>query len=430
MLTVGSRIVSKVVDLDYEGQGVIKHEGVVIFVKGLIDEEVAEVEITQLKKNFGQGKIVQIIEKSPHRITHHFKLGSLDLLHLSPLKQLQWQIKTTKESFKKIAGIDVEIKHIISNQQTNHYRNKTVYHVMNEPFLTLGLYDDTNSELMPVSDFILADHKTNEILKYLSLNKVLINPEVLKHIIFRTNLDQEVLITLVALERSFLGKVELVEKLKKIPKVKGITLNIKDNPKNILGKESIVLYGDNRIIERIGSYELMINDRSFFQVNLPVITDAYQLIKDKLNSNLHVIDAYSGIGSIGFFISDKTRKVTMIESNPEATEMANLVKEKYHLEHVDVILGRAEEIMKHLSAEALILDPPRNGLMPELITEILSQNYQQIFYLSCDVKTLARDIKLLNEKYEILEVVPIRMFFHTTELETLVMLKNKQILYY
>jgi len=426
MLTVGNVIRGVAVDLDYQGQGVVRHDNYVIFVKGLIDGEEAEIKITKLNKNFGQGVVLKLTKISKHRVSHKDEvLGSCDMIHVDPIKQLEWQVRITEETIRKIGKIDYKIEHILSNNITSNYRNKNVFHVMEEPFLKLGLYDLSGRNLIPVDSFVLADEKTNEVLKYISENSVLIDPNKLKHIAFRTNLKKEILITLIATEDHFLGKGELLTKLKKIPNVVGITLNIKDNPKSILGKVSKVLYGENLITEPIGSMEMLISDRSFFQVNLPVIQMAYQMIKERIEDNQYIIDAYSGNGSIGFYLSDAASKVVMVESNIESVEMARLIKDKYNLDKVEVIDAKAEEIIKLLDADVLIVDPPRNGLMPDFIETVLTKSFKQIFYLSCDAKTLARDLVELSKAFEIEDIVPIKMFYHTSELETLVILKKK-----
>ena len=424
MLTVGSHIEGHCVDLDFQGQGVIKHDGYVIFVKGLLEEEVAVIEITQLKKQFAEGKIIKLLKPSLQRVSDVSHLGSLDLKHVYPIKQLDWQIKTTKETIRKVAKMDVKVDHIITDNQTNHYRNKTVYHVMPQSFLKLGLYDDKH-QLVPVDHFVLADKKTNDILKMISGWQIRVDSNILKHVAIRTNPKGEALVTLVATQSKFQGLEQLLEHLKTIEDLSGITLNIKDQPTHILGSKSYTLFGDNRIIEPILGYDIPINDRSFFQTNYPVMLMAYHYIKAHLPKGLSIIDAYSGVGSIGFFLSDVASKIQMIESNIENIQVAQEVIETYGLNHIEVIHGQAEKVVSSLEADVLIVDPPRNGLMPELVFSMIEKPFKHLVYMSCDVKTLSRDLGLLQTAYSVEEVIPIKMFFHTTEMETLCFLKRK-----
>jgi 23S rRNA (uracil1939-C5)-methyltransferase len=426
MLTVGDIIIGKAIDVDYEGQGVVKHEGYVLFVKDLLLDEEAKIKITQIKKSFGQGVVLDIIKKSEHRFTHpQTILGACNLLHMDPQEQLNWQRKTTIETFKKIMHETIDVEETITDGKDMHYRNKSVFHVMDKPYLSLGLYHAKEMKLIEISHFVLADEKTNEILYLLNFQKVIIDSKVLKHIVIRTNPKKEALITLVATKTKFTGLDKLIQLLQKIDQVKGITLNISLSDNEILGDKSYTLFGENLLTEPIGDKDIYINDRSFFQINLNVIETVYDIIKKNILINQVVIDAYSGVGSIGYYIVEKTKKLIMIESNQDAVDMAKLTREKYQLNNVEMILGRAENLIKEHQADVLIIDPPRNGLMPELLETLKQETFKQIFYLSCDAKTLARDLNTLRDIYHIEKVYPIRMFYHTTSLETLVILRKK-----
>ena len=425
MLTVGDVITGTIIDVDYNGQGVVRYDNYVIFVKGLLQDEEAKIKITHIKKRFGQGIPFEIIKRSVYRVSHPQSiLGSCDLLHMHKEQQLQWQKHITETTLSKIMKVSLSIEETITDGKDMHYRNKSVFHVMNKPYLSLGLYHKDEFRLVEVTSFVLADEKANQILNHLNFNKVIIDPKVLKHIVIRTNSNQEALVTLVATEKRFTGLDKLVTHLLKIENLKGITLNITKDDRNILGEKSYLLYGENLLVESLNGVDVFINDRSFFQINLPVIKKVYELINDHIPMNSSVVDAYSGVGSIGYFLVNHLKKLTMIESNKEAVEMANKTKEKYQFDHVDILSGYAEEHINHLVADVLIVDPPRNGLMPSFISSINQASFKTIFYLSCDAKTLARDLNEITKVYHIEKVYPIRMFYHTTSLETLVILKK------
>jgi 23S rRNA (uracil1939-C5)-methyltransferase len=426
MLTVGNQIKVTAIDLDYLGQGVVKHEGYVIFVPKLLDTEEAIIEITKINKNFGEAKIIKLIKISQDRVTSsNQNLGSIEVSHMSIKKQLDFQIKTTTETLKKIANIDVNTSDIITDYQDKHYRNKVLFHVLEDKYLKLGLFDESNRNLVQVKNFVLANPKVNEVLEYLYTKKIEIDSKIFKHMIFRTNKNQELLITIVSLKPRFIGLNELINELILIQDIVGITLNIKDDHKSNLGKKSLILYKNNLMTQYIGNKQFYINDKSFFQVNSNVIEMVYSKIKKMMIPNQVALDLYSGVGSIGFFIQDQQKKVIMVESNQDSINMALMTKEKYNYQNVDIIKGFAEKEINELDGDILIVDPPRNGLFTELITEIINKSFKQIFYLSCDLKTLSRDLKLLTNHYEIVEVIPIKMFFHTNEFETLVMMKGR-----
>lgn len=426
MLTVGNRIKGLSVDLDYQGQGVIKHDGYVIFVKGLLDQEEALVEITKLRKKFGEAKIIEIIKKSiDRRDDVESILGSCDMVHMTEQKQLLWQKRITEETLKKITGLDLTVEDVITDHKARHYRNKSVFHVMEDRLLKLGLYQKDFYKLVKVDSFSLADEKTNEVLKLLNDSNIIIDSKILKYVVCRTNPKGEILVTLVAKSSDFLGLEKIMNVLKTVKNIVGLTLNMMDDQTSILGSKSYTMFGENRINEPLGGIDIFLDDRSFYQINPPVIEKAYALMKAHMKDNLSIIDSYSGVGSIGFYLADKAKKVVMIESNEEAIDNANLTKSRYAYHHIDVVLGRAEEVIDQYDADILIVDPPRNGLLPEFIDKILLKEYQQIFYLSCDAKTLARDLVSLHDKYHIESVYPLKMFYQTSSLETLVFLNKK-----
>ncbi len=426
MLTVGNKIVATAVDLDYLGQGVVKHEGYVVFVPHFLTGETAEIKIIKVKNQYAEGKIEQRLTSSNDRISHPDEIyGGADLLHLSDDAQCDWQKRITQETLKKIGGLDIEIEETITDFNSTHYRNKSVFHVMDSPMLKLGLYAADNSKLIQAKTYVLSDETTNQIISYLFDHPVIIDYKSFSHLVIRTNPEGKALVAIVTSKPLFKGQNDLVERLKTFKNIIGITLNIRDNPRHIMGPHSIVLYGENLITEPLGKMNVFLSDRSFFQVNLPVSMIVYDLIKRHIPKGKTIIDAYSGIGSIGFHLSDQAKQVIMIESNPESVLMANRIKDSYQFSHVEIICDQTENVMKRLSADVIITDPPRNGLMPEMVDEIIKSTAQQLFYVSCDVKTLARDLKMLGDQYEILKVYPVRMFPKTTEMETLAILKRR-----
>ncbi len=426
MLTVGSQIIGEVIDVDYKGQGVIKHEGYVIFVPKLLTNEVAKIEIVSLKKSFCIGKIIDIIHKSQERVHDDVSLDALDLYHMSLEEQLRWQQNITKVTFKKIADIDLELNPIIHDNKDVYYRNKSVFHIFNDHVLRFGLYDTTKNDLIEVDHYVLSDQVTNKILKFLVHKQFHIEKNALTHLVIRTNLKQELLITFVSKKEDVRGLNQIISELHAFEEIVGITLNINRNHKVILGDNSKIIYKGNLITERLNSLDIPISDQAFFQINLRVATKAFEVIKEDLKQTDIILDAYSGIGSIGYFIYDKVKKVIMVESNKQNIILAKDIKQRYMIKNVDIIHERAERFKTHQSIHKVICDPPRNGLMPEFIHMLKEAKPLKIYYLSCDVKTLARDILSLKDEYEIEYAYPIKMFYHTTSIETLVILKLKK----
>ncbi len=426
MIAIGDRIELTAIDLDYKGQGVCKPEGYVIFVPGLLPGERAIVHISRLNKRFGEGNIVKLLHISKDRTHDTSVLGSIDLYHLNNDKQIKWQVDTTKQTFKKIAHIDLEMTQTLHDNRFINYRNKSVFHVLPEPKLKLGLYKKDYT-LTQTPLFILADTLTNKFVNLFNRIEAPIEEGVLKHVVFRTNEKQQILITFVALKKEVKNLDKLVEKLAREKEVVGITLNIKDNDRLILGSVSKVLYGKNKIKQQLKPFEVTINDRSFFQVNWPMMRNVYEVMASHIPAHSKVTEAYSGIGSIGFTVYDKVSKLTMIESNKANVSMAKDIKKEHRLSHIDIVHAKAEYVIAEYEGDVLIVDPPRNGLYKRFIDQVLNMNFKRIIYLSCDVKTLARDIKLFINDYHVTHAYPIRMFPQTIAMETLIILDKNNV---
>lgn len=422
---VGERITVNCFEVDYNGNGVSRYNDLIVFTKGLLEDESALVEITKIKKSFLEAKIIKLKETNNKRRVNNYNLGSLDLYHVSEEYQLNWQIKTAINTFNKISDIDLEYKNnIIANEEFTNYRNKNVYHVLNSKNLELGMYDN-NYNLVKINNFLLASNISNEVLNYinnlnLNLNELANN---LKHIVIRTNNLNEVMIILVLKFRASVNN--LIEKLIDFPNVKSIYLNISKNPKHILGEKSYLIYGEKYLSEEVNGLKLYSDDQSFMQVNTNIASLVYKTISNYVNKNESVIDAYSGVGGIGLSLINKAKQVYLLESNESSVNISKKIIAENNIKNAEVLLGDVLNSIDNLVSDVLIVDPPRSGLNKNFIEKIIEKDFKTIIYLSCDLKTQARDYNLLKEKYEILNFYPIKMFYQTTSIENLIILKRK-----
>lgn len=412
-------------EVDYNGNGVSRYNNLIVFTKGLLVDEKAKVVITKVQKKFLNAKILNLITKNTDRKDLLHNLNALDLFHLNENMQNKWQITTTIKTFNKIAKIELDDNiNIISNNEYLYYRNKSVFHVLNNKQLTLGLYDN-DYNLVKVDNFLLSSKITNKALS--EINSLAFDLKHLqgnlKHIVFRNNQKQELMIILVL--NKLADVLELQNELTKISDVKSIYLNINKSNKSILGTESYLLFGKEFLIEEYDDIALPFNDQSFLQINTNIANQVYQIIKNHIPNNKIVIDAYSGVGGIGSIVSKNAKKVYLLESNLASVNISRNIVNDYNFKNIEVIQGDVIHTIKEIDGDILIVDPPRSGLNNKFIETILSKDIKKIIYLSCDIKTQARDIDLLSSKYEISNVYPIKMFYQTTSIENLIILNKK-----
>ncbi len=420
MLKVKNKIKVNIIGLDYKGDGISIVDDLYIFTPGLLKGEEATIELTRVKKKFAVGKVIKIHKKSIDRISNTSIFGSINLSHLSFLKQLKWQEDITKETMHKVLGNDINIKDIITDGKEYNYRNKVVFHAIYKPSLKLGLYSHNNKRLTAIDEFMLAPKIVNDIIFKLNKSNIIIKNKDIINISFKTNTKEEVLVTLVSSKKSFKELDEVVDFFKGFSNVKGITLNLKKHKEKILSNKSIILYGTNLLTEGI----LLMNDQSFMQVNYGVAELVYDLIKENIVGKT-IVDAYSGVGSIGFKIYDEDYNITMIENNKENIKLANIIKENNNYKNIDIVMANAEDVIGDYMPDTIIVDPPRKGLNNELINAVINNNVKRVIYLSCDLQTQVRDLRVFVESYDILKVYPIKMFPQTSAFETLVILDKK-----
>ena len=184
----------------------------------------------------------------------------------------------------------------------------------------------------------------------------------------------------------------------------------------------------SKIIGKLGNFKFIISPLSFFQVNTDQTIKLYDKILEVLEPNKddNLLDLYCGTGTIGIYVANKVNKVLGVEIVKDAIHDANINKKINNVNNINFICGNTEKIIKDVKEKynAIIVDPPRAGLTESIIRDIFRINPDKIVYVSCDPITLARDLKLLQEKYEVLDVVPVDMFPNTYHVETVCKLKK------
>ena len=414
-------------DLDYQGQGVCRYQDKVVFVRGMLKGETGLVRILKDKKSYFIGQLANLKTISVLRVNvdNPDDLHYAPLLHLNTNAQLEWQQKITEDTFKKIAKMDVQVDPIIYDKRDFGYRNKITVHVQKVDRLRLGVFAPSSNRLYPLNQMVLASdaiqkalNKLNEIFEMIPLQD-----DVLKHITIR-NHQQKVMLIFSTTQKVWSEKNAILHHLN-LPYITSIYQNILDNDFENLGKESILLSGEPTLEVTFGGLRFPIEPSAFFQVNLPVALKMYEKVKSLIQGKI-VIDAYAGMASIGQFIASDVDKVYAIESNHDAVKSAIQSIKDNNIRNIEVIENDVElAIEQYLGvADTIVFDPPRSGLDDVTKALLLDKPVNEIIYVSCDLKTLVRDINTLKTRYKVTSVTPVKMFFHTVETETIVRLEK------
>ena len=392
------KLVVRIEKLDHFGRGIAKVNNIPIFVENSLIGEEVEILITKEKKNYMEGVVIDYIKKSPLRVKsncpYYDKCGGCDLLHLSYIEQLKYKENKVKEIIKKFSGLEC-INNIVSSKQFN-YRNKITLQVKNG----IGYFQKKSNDIINIDNCLLVDNKINEIIN--KLKKIDVS-DVKKIVVRVTNLESMVV---------FYGKINLKIDLD----VDTIIINDK------------VFKGNGYIREEINDFKFIISPTSFFQVNNIGMINIYNKVLEYVDGG-NVLDLYCGTGTIGIYVSKKANKVLGIELNKEAIKDALINKKLNNINNIDFISGDVGTILSenNFKADIIIVDPPRAGLDNKSIDNIIKIKPKKIVYVSCDPVTLARDLNILKEKYDVIEITPFDMFGNTYHVECVCLLKIKDV---
>ena len=451
----------EIIDNGYQGEGIAKIDNFPIFIQGAIKGERIEVKILKVLSNFAYGKIIKILNESNKRkdidCAVYPRCGGCSLRHIKYDYTLKLKKATVENCLYKALNKQVKVNDVIGMDNPLNYRNKLQYPVgIDKNGETLmGVYSERTHDIVPVKDCYIQDNKcnkiANEVFEFIKENNIsAYNEKTLKgtvrHIVVRIGIKTgEVLVTIVVNDNNFKKDKELVQYLtNKYPNIKSIVKNY--NMKNtnvILGNKNEVIFGNGYIYDILEEYKFKISPLSFYQVN-PVQTEklyntAIRFADKEIpgeNNNIPTqtaLDLYCGIGTIGIFAAKKFKKVYGIEIVEQAIEDAKENAKINNIENIEFYAGDVEkllpEILKKIEnkPEIVFVDPPRKGLDNKTIEVLKRLCAKKIIYISCNPATLARDLKLLEEKYEIGEVQPVDMFPYTSHVECCALLCLKQV---
>src|SRR5699024_161907 len=443
----------KVTDLSHQGLGVAHIDGYPLFIENALPGEELKIRITHVGKRMGHGEVLELLKKSPHRVDEledmHFQSGTMPLQHLEYKEQLKFKQQQVKKLLAKVGGLtDVPVFETIGMEHPYGYRNKAQIPVreMNGQ-LTTGFYKKRSHDLIPIEDFVIQHPEIDQAI--LIVRDILRKYEVnayneekhtgdIRHILVRRgHFTGELMIVLVTNSFVFPHAQEIVMDIQKeIPQVVSIIQNINSEKTNvILGKQAMVLFGQDYYTDELMDHTFKISHQSFYQVNSEQTEKLYSVAVDyaDLTGEEVVVDAYSGIGTMTLALAEKAKQVYGVEIVPQAIENAKTNAKDNEIENVEFEVADAgkwlvKKAKAGLKVDVVVVDPPRKGLAPEFIDAVLEMQPERMVYVSCNPSTLARDLKLLNEGgYTITKVQPVDMFPQTYHVECVALMSRIEI---
>lgn len=433
-----------------EGEGIARREdGYTYFVPGALPGDRAEILSLKENKSYGYGKLLRLIEPSPHRVEPGCavfgKCGGCSLLSADYGFQLELKRRAVADALERIGGFDFKtVAPCVAGKSEFRYRNKAQYPlVRTEKGIEFGFFAPRSHRVVPCADCRLQAPELNliaaKITAWANEAGISVYDEgtgrgCLRHIYVRTGREETVAAVIAAYRPD--GLDALADRLwQKFPKTVGLVLNLNPKATNaILGEKQRIVRGRDYIVDSIGGIKYKVNYRSFYQVNSYTTEKLYDKVRElcALTGRERVFDLYCGAGTIGLYLAGEAASVTGIEIVPEAVENARENAALNGITNADFFCGRAEELCHKMAedgarADVVVLDPPRKGCEPALLDAAAALGPERIVYVSCNPSTMARDCALLRGLgYELKEAVPFDQFPHTAHVECVAVMEREK----
>lgn len=454
MIEKNKEYMVEIIDNGYEGEGVAKIDDFTIFIPGTIKGEKCRILVVKVNKNFAYGKLLEILSQSENRkeadCKTYKRCGGCDLRHIDYGYTLKMKQDMVQNLVNRTLSKVVEVNPTIGMEKPYYYRNKLQYPVGKNELgkAVMGVFAKRTHEIIPVESCLIQNQEAqkvaNEFIRIINQQNISVYDEqkhfgAIRHIVIKVGVcTNQIMCMFVTNEEKIENESEIVKQLtNKFPNIKTVIKNINSRNTNvILGDRNIVLYGDGYIEDNLGDYIFKISPMSFYQTN-PIQTEV--LYRKAIEfSNLKqddiLCDLYCGIGTIGIFASRLVKRVYGIEIVEEAVEVAKENARRNHVDNIEFMSGDVEKVFSEMVEQerifptAIIVDPPRRGLDNKTVETILNLKVNKVVYVSCNPATMVRDLKLLEEKYEVKEIQPVDMFPFTSNIECITVICLKEIL--
>ena len=444
----------------FEGTSVARYGEVVVFVDGGVPGDTVRARVSAVKRRHAEARVVEVLTASPDRVvprcSHFGVCGGCKWQHVDYPAQLRFKEEQVRDLFQRIGGFEsARPLPIIGADDIYFYRNKMEYSFSRQEWLPdppqddaapqsgvyLGLHvPQRYAKVLDIQECHLQSDASNRILAFtrsfarnsgLEVYESDANEGYFRFLVIRQSMRTgELMVNLVTFE----DRPDLMEQFAaglkgEVPEITTVVNTVNTRKAQVAtGDTERVYLGDGVIHERLGAHTYTISPGSFFQTNTAQAERLYSVAKElaRLEKDQCVYDLYCGTGTIAMFIADSVAQVVGIESVESAVTDAAQNARVNGITNCEFLLGdlkdrlktREEWMGRFPDPDVLIIDPPRSGMHPGAVEEILKMNVPRIVYISCNPSTQARDAKLLcADRYQLSVLQPVDMFPHTYHIE-------------
>lgn len=456
----------QIIDAGSKGKSIAKApDGRVVIVDNAVPGDIATVEVYKKRKGFYQAKVISVSEFSDKRTEppcpHFGVCGGCQWQNMDYRHQLFYKQKEVSENLKRIAKVDFPpLLPILGSKKQYYYRNKMEFSFSDNKWLTL---EQIQSDVIIKNRNALGFHIPGMWDKILDLDICLLQADpsnairdfvkekgeefalpffntrdqtgFLRSLMIRTASTGEIMVLIQFAFEDEENREKLLQAVKdNFPEITALLYVI--NPKandTIYDLDIEVFSGRDHIFEEMEGFRFKINAKSFYQTNSEQAYELYKITREfaGLKGDELVYDLYTGTGTIAQFVSKNAKKVIGVEAVPDAIAAAKENAERNQIENTEFYVGDMRKVFNedfiatHGRPDVVITDPPRDGMHPAVVQQLLNLGADRIVYVSCNSATQARDIAILDEKYKIEKVQPVDMFPQTYHVENVVLLTKR-----
>ena len=451
-----------------EGKALTRVDDMVVFVPYCVPGDVVDLQVTKKKHSFMEARVERIVKPSEERCEavckHYSVCGGCKWQILPYPAQLRYKQQQVADNLTRIGKVKLpEISPILGSKHIYAYRNKLEFTFADRKWLSWDEIHAAGGLDKIDNSYGLGFHITNCFDKVLDIEECHLMPDInnrirngirrfardhamtfynehthqgqLRTLILRANHKGEIMLILSFGETLDDNGFALLEWLhSEFPEIVSLQYVVNTKYNDTIGDLDIqVFFGADHIMEEMEGLQFKVGPKSFYQTNTEQAYELYKVARNfaELTGDELVFDLYTGTGTIANFVAKQAKQVIGIEYVPEAIEDAKVNAKINLLNNTIFFAGDMKDILnedfiaQYGRPDVIITDPPRAGMHEDVVKTILFAEPKRIVYVSCNPATQARDLALLDEKYEVTKVQPVDMFPHTQHVENVVQLKLK-----
>ena len=442
---------AEICDYTADGQGIARVEGCAVFLPNAVAGERCRIRIERLGKTWAAGKIVEILERSPHRVNRECPVaklcGGCDFWHIDYEEECRLKAERVRQALNRIGGEQLQDVPLLAAPTCTGYRNKAQYPVASQKgrayagFYRAGTHsvvENTRCLILPEE----LDQVKKTVIDYVNHYRIAVYDEtthkgLLRHIYVRRGaVSGQLLVCLAVNGRKIPHQEDLIRRLQCFSGFTTLVLSVNTKQGNaVLGSEFITLYGPGYIEDTLCGLTFRLSARSFYQINHHQAQRLYQQAIELAGITKEdvVLDLYCGVGTITLAMAKSAGRVIGVEVVEQAVEDARENARRNGIENAEFFCGDAGKAALELEEQGIhpdvvVVDPPRKGLNGDTIEALHKMAPRRIVYVSCDPATLARDVALLKERgYVLKNAMAADLFPRCAHVETVVLLSRKDV---